>query len=252
MSSGRFKYGVADYGMNVWEGGCFDLEKRLLGLKSIGYQGIERMEAKTPGEALQNALTFHKNGMDFATCRGPRPEVDMQWTAALGKEYVWVCGGGNDFETFCRHARKHAEACAKLGIKTALHNHLGAKVESQEELESFLNNCPNCGLLLDTGHLAAAGGDCLEIVNKYADRLVAVHLKDWLEIDPSIGWDKWYERGRFCELGAGNIGQDNGEVLKALDKIGYQGWVFIEHDTHLREPLEDLKVSMDYMKNAGF
>ena len=35
------KYGIADYGMNVYEGGLFDLEERLANLKQLGYSGIE-------------------------------------------------------------------------------------------------------------------------------------------------------------------------------------------------------------------
>ena len=31
------KYGVADYGMNVWFGANYDLEDRLLKLKEIGF-----------------------------------------------------------------------------------------------------------------------------------------------------------------------------------------------------------------------
>ena len=33
------KFGVADFGMSVWDGGLFDLQGRLEGLKAIGYDG---------------------------------------------------------------------------------------------------------------------------------------------------------------------------------------------------------------------
>ena len=91
-----------------------------------------------------------------------------------------------------------------------------------------------------------------EIVQKYGDRLVAVHLKDWLVTDPDTGLDKWPQRGRFCELGAGNIGLDNGAVMKAIAATGYDGWVFVEHDTHLQDPLKDLAHSREYLRKAGF
>ena len=41
------KFGVADYGMNVWDGGCFDIEERLIGLKKIGYDGWVFVEHDT-------------------------------------------------------------------------------------------------------------------------------------------------------------------------------------------------------------
>ena len=133
-----------------------------------------------------------------------------------------------------------------------LHNHLGSLVESQKELEEFLARCPECGMILDTAHLAAADGDCLAIVDKYPDRIVSVHLKDWLVTNPEIGLDRWSQRGRFCELGGGNIGLDNRAILKSLVAVGYDGWVFVEHDTHLQDPLKDLAISRQYIRDAGF
>jgi len=81
---------------------------------------------------------------------------------------------------------------------------------------------------------------------------VAVHLKDWLVLKPEVGLDKWWDRGRFCELGAGNIGLDNAAVMNEVRKAGYDGWVFVEHDTHLQDPLKDLAISREYLRKAGF
>lgn len=246
------KFGIADYGMNVWDGGLFDIEERLNGLKKIGYEGTERLVAGNPSGALQKAALYRKMGMDFALCLGSNIQETIQWTAGLGKGYVWVEVTGRDFDTFCRQSNIQAEICARWGLRAALHNHLGSLVESQKDVETFLARCPKCGLVFDTAHLAAADGDCLEIVNKYSDRIIAVHLKDWLITNPEIGLDKWFERGRFCELGAGNIGLDNAAVVRALAKKGYGGWLFVEHDTHLQEPLKDLALSRQYLRAAGF
>jgi len=246
------KFGIADYGMNVYEGGLFDIERRLLGLREIGYDGTERLEAVGEADAIHKAALYRKHGMDFATCRGPSVQAGIEWTAALGKGYVWVQVGGGNFDTFCRQAELQGEICRQWGLTAAIHNHMGSPVETQPQLEEFLKRCPHCGLLLDTAHLAAAGGDCLEIVRKYHARIAALHLKDWMVTNPDAGLDKWHQRGRFCELGAGNIGLDNAAVLKAMVERGYDGWVHVEQDTHLRDPLEDLAVSRQYLRKAGF
>jgi len=246
------KFGIADYGMNVWYGGCFDVEQRLIDLKEIGYEGLERLRASSPAEAIQAAAVFHRLGTDFGTCSGPDPQASIQWTAAFGKAYVWTQVTGKDFDTFCRQVNGQAQACARWGIKAALHNHLGTLVESQAELEEFMKRCPEVGLIFDTAHLAAADGNCLEVVEQFGDRIVAVHLKDWVVTDASIGLDQWPQRGRFCELGAGNIGLDNAAVMKALVAVGYNGWIFVEHDTHLQDPLKDLAISRQYLRDAGF
>ncbi|MBU0714873.1 MAG: sugar phosphate isomerase/epimerase [Verrucomicrobia bacterium] len=245
------KIGIAAWGLDVWDGGCFDIEERLARLKKIGYAGIERLEAISADQAISQAGTYRRLGMDFTTCRGPTPAVSIEWTAALGKAYVWTNVTGKDFDTFCRQVNIQAKACARFGIQAGIHNHLGSPVESQAQLEEFLKRCPECGLVLDTGHLAAAGGDPIAIVRRYASRLLAVHVKDWLIKDASIGLDRYWERGRFCELGAGNIGQDHKAFVNELKKTDYDGWVFVEHDTHLRDPMLDLVVSREYLRSAG-
>jgi len=70
--------------------------------------------------------------------------------------------------------------------------------------------------------------------------------------NPQVALDRWWERGRFCELGAGNIGLDNIAVMRALADVGYDGWVFVEQDTHLQDPLNDLEISRQYLRDAGF
>jgi len=246
------KFGIADYGMNVWDGGAFDLQGRLEGLKAIGYEGLERLRGASEADAVHKAALFRRLEMDFGTVGGTTPADSIEWTAAFGKQYVWTMVTGKDFDTFCRQVNIQVGAAARWGIRVGLHNHLGSLVESQDELERFLDRCPGCGLILDTAHLAAADGDPVGIVRKYGERLVAVHLKDWLVTDPDVGLERWPQRGRFCELGAGNIGLDNAAVMRAIVEAGYDGWVFVEHDTHLQDPFDDLAISRQYLRDAGF
>ncbi len=245
------RVGVADFGLNVWYGGLFDLEQRLQDLKRIGYQGIERLEAATEGELIAKAALFRKYGMDFATCRGPNVRLSLQWTAAVGKPYIWAMVSGRDFDTFCRQVEEQAGATLRWGVKTVVHNHMGTPVETQEQVEAFLERCPKAWLLLDTAHLAGAGGDPLAIVQRYPERIEAVHAKDRLADTSREDEANWTRRGRFCELGAGNIGLDNKAIIAELKRAGYEGWVFVEQDTHLQDPLVDLAKSRKYLEAAG-
>ena len=245
------KFGIADYGLNMWDGDAFDNEHRWHELKEIGYEGVERIIAANADELIQKSARMRKCGFDFGTVRAPSVELSIQWTAAVGKDYVWTEVNGKDFDTFCRQVNTQTKACARWGIRVALHNHLGSLVETQSELLAFLDACPGCRLVLDTAHLAAAeGGDPLSIVARFPERLEVIHLKDWIESDSSAS--VWNKRGRFCELGAGNIGLDNAAVMRKLVEVGYDGWIFVEHDTHLQNPLIDLAKSRDYLRDAGF
>lgn len=244
------KFGVADYGMNVWYGGCHDLEKRLRDLKALGFDGIERIEAIDAADALNRAALYRKNGMDFATCRGPKVGYNLEWTSGLGKEYVWLENPSNretDFNAYFRFAHTAAAACKTYGLKCALHNHMGNRIENQDELDQFMAECPEMSLLLDIGHLHAAGGDVVRAIEKYSDRLVAVHFKDVFFTEDKEN-PSWQKRLRFTELGSGNSGMDFDAIGAALKKSGFDGWVFIEQDTHNVDALAELKLSLDTMK----
>lgn len=245
------KFGVADFGMNVWYGGMYDIEDRLLALKSLGYNGTERLEASGAADALYKATIYKKHGMDFSTCRGGSLQNGIEWSAAFGKTYVWFSPPSNvrdsDFEVFCRQANAMVEACKRWEITPAIHNHMHQRVENQKELEDFLAACPGIGIVFDTGHLSCAGGDPVEIIRKYHKRICVMHLKDVILDDPQNGLDETRTNYKFCELGAGNNGFSNADVLKALKDVGWDGWIHIEHDNHVRDPLVDLKTSIDFI-----
>lgn len=234
------RYGVADYGINAWSGGMFDYEDRLVRLKEIGYEGTERITAFSEADAVNKAARVRKLGMGFATVRAPSDELSIQWAAAFGCDYVWINAKptGYDLKDFCRQASIYAEACARWGLRAALHNHMGTCVESQDEVERFMEACPECTLVFDTAHLAAVGGDPEAIIRKYPGRIQVMHMKDWIETDPRA--EKWHERGRFCELDAGNIGMDHVAIMTALRDTDFDGWMFVEQDTHLQDPFADL------------
>lgn len=245
-------YGVADYGMNVWDGAMWDMEERLEGLKKIGFEGIERLSACTEADLLDKAAVHRRLGTGFATVSAPSPDLSIKWSSAMGCDYIWVAAKATDMDGFCRQANVQAQSAKRWGLKTAIHNHMGSVVESQKELESFLLKCPDAGLILDTAHLAAVNGDPVEIVEKYYKRIVVMHLKDWFSYPEKEQGDAWHQKGRFCGLGKGNIGMDNIAVMKALKKTGWDGWVFIEHDTHLQDSFKDLALSRNYLKENGF
>ena len=243
------KIGVADYGLNVWYGGLYGYHDRLEMLKKLGYDGIERLDVRTHGELVEFAADAKHMGMEFSTCRGNSPVETLRWTAALGMKYIWADWTSKDFDVFCRQTNSLIEAATKYRVRIGLHNHMGCVVETQDQLEEFLKRCPDSGIVLDTGHLAVAGGDPIEIINKYFDRLVTVHVKDYVYKEKNA--ENWFERIRFCELGAGEMGELNKEVIKLLIKKGYDKWIHVEHDTHLRDPEIDLKISRDYIKECG-
>ena len=241
------KFGVADFGMYAWAGGFFDYEDRLETVRKIGYDGLERLEVDSAEDAITKAAFLKKKGMCFGTCKAVRPELSIKWTAALGGAYVWAEIYGYTLEAYKRGLREMTKAAAQYGIKVAVHNHLGSLVETQETVEEVLAECPDAYLLFDTGHLAVAGGDVKYIAEKYYNRIAAYHLKGW-QWSETPEAEKWQDRGFFCGIGQGNFAIDNEFVFKNALKNGYDGWMYIEHDTHKRDPILDLQESYDIMK----
>ena len=243
------KFGVADYGLNVRDGGLYDIERRLRDIKKLGLSGTERLEAASPSDAMWKAALYHRLGMDFSTCRGPAVQSGMEWTAGLGKKYVWITPGSLapelDFDTFIIRVNAFTAAAAQWGLQCGIHNHVGSRLETQAEIERYLEACPNAGLVLDVGEIGLAGGNPAAIVKKYLKRICAVHLKDAEIPDRKTG------KIEYRALGNGEFGVINRKTLEVLIKAGYDGWVFIEPEDFRLNPLDELSNSLDYLKRGG-
>ena len=241
------KYGIADYGVFAWYGGFYDNDDRLVIARRIGFDGVERLYSHSADDALQKAAQLKKLGMSFAACEDQNIEYSIKWTAALGGDYIWADVYTKSFPAYFRQIEELSKVCRRYGIKAAVHNHLGSIIETQEQVELLLHECPDVYLLLDTGHLAVAGGDVRYIAEKYYDRIVAYHLKNW-QSSETPNHENWSCRGRFCGLFEGDFVIDNEWVFKNALKKGFNGWIHVEHDTHLREPALDLAESFKILK----
>ena len=97
--------------MNVWDGGCFDIERRLTALKEIGCEGTERLSASNAEDVVRKAALYRKLGMDYATCSAPDIQTEIRWTAGFRKDYVWISPRAGDFSSFCRQSNILTETC---------------------------------------------------------------------------------------------------------------------------------------------
>ena len=147
----------------------------------------------------------------------------------------------------------------ETGLRTVFHHHIGTWIETPAETARLmeLTDGENLGLVFDTGHWAFGGGDPLAGIEQFAERIWLVHFKDH---DPDVarqsseqGWDgpASVGKGIFPELGQGDV--DFPEVLKALEKIGYDGWIVVEQDVlpGLGAPLESATRNRAYLRQIG-
>ena len=141
------------------------------------------------------------------------------------------------WQTFAEGAGSVAKAVReKYGMRTVFHHHCGGYVETPGEVATLMERTDPglLGLCLDMGHYAFGGGDPVEALEKYYDRIWHVHFKDY---DPAIGQEaaansydyfKSVEKGVFCELGKGNV--DFRSIVRILKQNGYEGWIVVEQD----------------------
>jgi inosose dehydratase len=124
---------------------------------------------------------------------------------------------------------------AAYGLTLAYHHHMGAYVESPQDIARLMAETnPTCvGLLFDTGHAFYGGAaDPAALLKKHVERVVHVHCKD---VRPQViaqarneGWSflTGVLNGIFTVPGDGVINYS--AVLGTLHAAGYQGWLVVE------------------------
>jgi len=140
---------------------------------------------------------------------------------------------GDEMKAYARRVTEFGEWCAGQGMPLSYHHHMAAVVETEPELDSFMNHSgTGIPLLFDAGHMAFAGGDVLRVIDKHHKRITHVHTKD-VRLDVINKLDRSKEsfldaviKGAFTVPGDGSL--DFESIVKRLASYGYEGWFVVE------------------------
>ncbi len=165
-----------------------------------------------------------------------------------------------EWVTFAQGAERVARAVKQeAGLRTVFHHHCAGYVETPAELKKLLSlTDPNLlGLVFDTGHYRFAGGDPVQAIHDYADRIWHMHFKDChAEVARRSREEKWdyfasVNNGVFCELGQGDV--DFTAVKAALANIGYDDWIVVEQDVlpGMGSPKESAERNRWFLRQIG-
>jgi sugar phosphate isomerase/epimerase len=167
---------------------------------------------------------------------------------ALGNAYVvcaWVdAGARKDADGWRRVAadlNRIGESLQRVGLRFAYHNHdfefkqipgsndIGFDILLAESDPKFVK------IEMDLFWITKGGGDPVAYFEKWPNRFPLVHVKDMAG------------NGTMTNVGQGRI--DWGRIFAKRREAGVEHF-FVEHDSP-RSPLEDAKVSFDYMLRLG-
>lgn len=105
------------------------------------------------------------------------------------------------------------------------------------------------GIVLDAGNSAFVNEDASQMLSELADKIVHVHLKDYIISDKPFENGRCYKtvHGTYmqdCVMGLGSINLDN--VFKLMDSVGYDGYFSLEYCGS--QGLNGIKASLDNLK----
>ncbi len=168
---------------------------------------------------------------------------------------------GDEMKAYGRRMTEFAEWVEAQGMPLVYHHHMAAVVETEPELDSFMNHS-GISLLFDAGHMAFAGGDVLRCIDKHHKRIKHVHTKD-VRMDVINGLDRSKEsfldavvKGAFTVPGDGSL--DFETIVKKLAGYGYEGWFVVEaeQDPKKAPPMKMAEIGhkelMRVMTAAGY
>lgn len=154
-------------------------------------------------------------------------EATLEVIADLGAKPVLADRGPRDGDVDLGGVQRAVELARSQGLEPTFHHHMGTRVQTVAEIERLLDGT-DVGLLLDTGHLAAAGGDPVAGFRDWRPRINHLHVKD-VRLDTlraAASWDEAWRGGVFCELGTGDVDLDG----FVAELHGYDGWLVVEQD----------------------
>ena len=151
------------------------------------------------------------------------------------------------------------EACFKLAeYADSLNAHFAIETGPEESatLKQFLDGLHSTGVAvnLDPADLImVTGDDPVQAVHNLKDYIVHTHAKDGVRNyyrDPEEVYGlveaEMLASPSFAELPLGQGGVDFGNYLKALDEIGYHGFLTIEREVG-DDPEKDIRLAVDFL-----
>lgn len=216
-----------------------DIEHILDVVAAAGYRYVE-----TVGSHLDEAAAVHtklaarrlKNSSSHVSLAAlrERPDAVIDACKTLGFEHLFMPSvppdqrqmDGSGWRALGLELGKLSERFARGGVRLGYHNHhweLMPKEGGKNALELLFDAAGSSPLTwqVDIAWLVRGGADPKSWLNRYRDRVVAIHVKDIAPTGQNLDQDGW------ADVGSGVL--DWRDLWQASRAAGAQ-WMVVEHD----------------------
>jgi len=245
------KLGVQLFTVRDYMGGEEQIRETFSKLKAIGYDEVQTAGCQVPydvfGQLAKDAgleivgthddLGLMLNDTDKAI---ERHELLNTKLMGIGG---WGFNNAEEIDTFCNNINNLGKKIADKGYKFSYHNHSSefVKVEENRTILEHLSDCLDPGFgtfCLDTYWVQHGGGDVRFWINKLANRIEVLHLKD-MKMTPN--------GQAMTEIGNGNLNWQG--IIEEANKSDVKHYV-VEHDVFWKDddPFKSLEISANYLR----
>lgn len=143
-------------------------------------------------------------------------------------------GQPSAFQNMCECFNEIGRAARETGFYAGLHNHMGAMVETPEEVDRCMAMTdPQLFYFSpDTAHLFLAGCDVVKTLEKYKRRLMLADYKD-AKLLPDAKPDS-FNRESIFDLGDGEV--DFPACHRVLKSVNFKGYLIVDLDIARQGP----------------
>lgn len=250
------KLGAQLYTVRTFTQTVSDFEKSMKKIADIGYKSVQLSAVGKEVTPVIAKEICDENGLEIVLTHSDVNRI-LHDTENLIKDHeIMGCryiGLGimpekymteDWIQEFCKDFKKPAQMIRDAGMRFMYHNHnvefekVGGKLLIEYLLDGFEPD--ELGITLDTYWVQAAGGDVCQWIERLADRVPCVHLKDLGVVN---------RQAVMAPVMEGNINFP--AVMKALEKTCCE-YALVEQDICRESPFVCMEKSYQNLKKLGY
>ena len=233
-----------------------DLRSRRLAVSNLNAFMMTAVHGRQPADDLPRvARDFWLPSYVDADPADRRKRIDhtigaLELAARVGSRTISIEPGGpldggeeaRAWDLFAEAIDECAEHAERLGVSIGIEPEPGLIVERSDQYERFMERVrsPMVGLNLDVGHVYCVGEDPADVARRLGPHIRHIQIED---IAPS-------REHRHLVPGDGAI--DFASFRRALDEVGYDGFVTVELYPYLDDPTEAARRSLTHLRSLGY